>query len=318
MHLAALVGAIAFFSWTGVLLAIGSYFVRMVLVTAAYHRYFSHRSFKTSRAFQFLLALGAQSSAQKGVLWWASHHRFHHKNSDTPADIHSVRRSGFWHSHLGWILGSQWDDTNHDLIADLTKYPELRALNRGGIQMLPAVALALGCLLLGGMTGLVWGFLVSTVLLWHGSFSINSLSHMFGKRRYTTTDDSKNNPILAIITMGEGWHNNHHYYAASARQGFYWWEFDPVYYALRALSWVGIVRGLRTPPKAVRDARPAPDAYDAGLVRASLERCLELTGNSTDATRAELDHTVRAALDVTDGAIKGARADRRVALTAER
>jgi len=251
MHLAALIGAIAFFSWTGVLLAIGSYFVRMVLVTAAYHRYFSHRSFKTSRAFQFLLALGAQSSAQKGVLWWAGHHRFHHKNSDTAADIHSVRRSGFWHSHVGWILGSDWDDTNLDLVSDLAKYPELRALNRTSVQLLPAAALALAFLLLGGMTGLVWGFLVSTVLLWHGSFSINSLSHMFGKRRYETTDDSRNNWALALLTTGEGWHNNHHHYQSSANQGFRWWEIDVTFYVLRGLEFFGFIWDLRRPPQAV-------------------------------------------------------------------
>jgi len=251
MHVAAIIGAIAYFSWTGVLLAIGSYFVRMVLVTAAYHRYFSHRSFKTSRAFQFLLALGAQSSAQKGVLWWAGHHRFHHKNSDTPADIHSVRRSGFWHSHLGWILGSQWDDTNLDLVGDLAKYPELRALNRSSLQLLPAVALAAAFLLLGGMTGLVWGFLVSMVLLWHGSFSINSLSHMFGKRRYETTDDSRNNWALALLTTGEGWHNNHHHYQSSANQGFRWWEIDVTFYVLRTLEFFGFIWDLRRPPQAV-------------------------------------------------------------------
>ena len=105
------------------------YFVRMVVVTAAYHRYFSHRAFKTSRAFQFLLALGAQSSAQKGVLWWAAHHRHHHKHSDTEDDIHSARRSGFWHSHIGWILVRDWDETRHDLVTDLAKFPELRILN---------------------------------------------------------------------------------------------------------------------------------------------------------------------------------------------
>jgi stearoyl-CoA desaturase (delta-9 desaturase) len=251
IHIAALAGAIAFFSWTGVLLAIASYFVRMVLVTAAYHRYFSHRSFKTSRAFQFLLALGAQSSAQKGVLWWAGHHRFHHKHSDAEADIHSVRRSGFWHSHVGWILGSEWDDTNHDLIGDLTKYPELRVLNRSSVQLLPAVALALAFFLLGGVTGLVWGFLVSTVLLWHGSFSINSLSHMFGKRRYETTDDSRNNWALALLTTGEGWHNNHHHYQSSANQGFRWWEIDVTFYFLRTLEFFGFIWDLRRPPQAV-------------------------------------------------------------------
>jgi stearoyl-CoA desaturase (Delta-9 desaturase) len=251
LHVVAVVGAIAYFSWWGVALAIVSYFARMVMVTAAYHRYFSHRAFKTSRAFQFLLALGAQSSAQKGVLWWASHHRHHHKHSDGPQDIHSVRRSGFWHSHIGWILGSDWDHTNQALISDLTKYRELRILNHGAFNLLPAVALAAVFLWLGGVHALVWGFLVSTVLLWHGSFSINSLSHMFGKRRYETSDDSRNNWALAILTTGEGWHNNHHHYQSSANQGFRWWEIDVTFYVLRVLEVFGLVWDLRRPPTAV-------------------------------------------------------------------
>jgi len=251
VHVAAVIGAIATFSWTGVLLAIGSYFVRMVLVTAAYHRYFSHRAFKTSRAFQFLLALGAQSSAQKGVLWWAGHHRHHHKHSDGPQDIHSVRRSGFWHSHIGWILGPDWDHTNTALIGDFAKFPELRILNHGAVNVLPAVALAFAFWWLGGWHALVWGFFVSTVMLWHGSFSINSLSHLFGKRRYETGDDSRNNWALAIITTGEGWHNNHHHYQSSANQGFRWWEIDVTFYVLRVLEVFGLVWELRRPSPAV-------------------------------------------------------------------
>jgi stearoyl-CoA desaturase (Delta-9 desaturase) len=250
VHLAAVVGAVAYFSWLGVLLAIGCYFVRMVIVTAAYHRYFSHRAFKTSRAFQLLLAIGAQSSAQKGVLWWAAHHRFHHKNSDTAEDIHSARRSGFWHAHIGWILGPDWDDTNHALVSDLNKYRELRFLNHGAVHLLPAVALGTAFYLLGGMQVFIWGFLVSNVMLWHGSFSINSLSHLFGTRRYPTSDDSRNNWALALLTTGEGWHNNHHHYQSSANQGFRWWEIDVTFYVLRALALCGLIWDLR---------RPSPD-----------------------------------------------------------
>jgi stearoyl-CoA desaturase (delta-9 desaturase) len=251
IHVVAVVGAIALFSWKGVLLAIASYFVRMVVVTAAYHRYFSHRAFKTSRAFQFLLALGAQSSAQKGVLWWAGHHRHHHKYSDEPEDIHSVRRSGLWHAHIGWSLTPDWNDTNHAMIGDLAKFRELRFLNHRAINLLPAVALALAFCLIGGLPGFVWGFLVSTVLLWHGSFSINSLSHLFGKKRYPTSDDSRNNWALALLTTGEGWHNNHHHYQSSANQGFRWWEIDVTFYVLRVLEFFGFIWDLRRPPQAV-------------------------------------------------------------------
>ena len=251
MHLVAVVGAIAYFSWWGVLLAIVSYFVRMVLVTAAYHRYFSHRSFKTSRVFQFLLALGAQSSAQKGVVWWASHHRHHHKYSDEPQDIHSVRQGGLWNSHVGWILVPDWDHTNTALVSDLLKFRELRFLNHSAVSLLPAVALALAFVLIGGVPALMWGFFVSTVMLWHGSFSINSLSHLFGKKRYATTDDSRNNWFLAVLTTGEGWHNNHHHYQSSANQGFHWWQIDVTFYVLRVLEMCGIVWDVRRPPASV-------------------------------------------------------------------
>jgi stearoyl-CoA desaturase (delta-9 desaturase) len=252
VHLAAVAGAIYFWSWGGVALALVSYFVRMVFVTAAYHRYFSHRAFKTSRAFQLVLAVLAQSAGQKSVIWWASHHRWHHKSSDTPRDVHSARQSGFWHSHIGWILRDEWSGTDEALVKDLLRFPELRLLGRAGVEILPMALLGLGFLLVGGLHGFVWGFLVSSVLLYHGSFSINSLAHLFGRRRYATTDDSRNNWALAIATTGEGWHNNHHHYASSARQGFRWWEIDVTYYVLWMLARVGLVWDLRQPsPEAV-------------------------------------------------------------------
>jgi len=251
MHVSATLGAIRYWSWGGLALAIGVYFARMVMVTAAYHRYFSHRAFKTSRAFQLVLALGAQSAAQKGVLWWAGHHRRHHKHSDTADDVHSAKLRGFWYSHLGWILGCDWSETDQRGVADLSRFPELRFLNRPGIEMLPSVVLALMFLILGGMHAFVWGFLVSTVLLWHGTFSINSLSHLFGRRRYPSGDESRNNWLLAVITTGEGWHNNHHHYQSSANQGFRWWEIDVTYYVLRLLATVGLVWDLRRPPPEV-------------------------------------------------------------------
>jgi stearoyl-CoA desaturase (delta-9 desaturase) len=252
VHLAAMLGVLyCGWSWNGAALAIGAYFVRMCVVTAGYHRYFAHRAFKTSRVFQFLLALGAQSAAQKGVLWWASHHRWHHKYSDTEKDIHSPGRRGFWYAHIGWIVSGAWTETDFSQVPDLAKYPELRFLNRQGVQLLPTVGLALAFLWIGGVHALVWGFFVSTVLLWHGSFSINSLSHLFGSRRYATGDDSRNNWLLAILTTGEGWHNNHHHYQSAANQGFRWWEIDVTYYLLRLLALFGLVWDIRRPPRDV-------------------------------------------------------------------
>jgi stearoyl-CoA desaturase (delta-9 desaturase) len=247
IHLIAVAGVVWLgWSWSGLALAVALYYVRMFGVTAGYHRYFSHRAFRTSRWFQFVLAVLAQTSVQKGALWWASHHRVHHKLSDLPGDVHSVKLNGFWQSHVGWILSRKYEETEFDKVKDLAKYPELRWLNR--FHVVPAIALAVGLFLIGSWWALLWGFFVSTVLLWHGTFTINSLSHVFGGRRYATTDESRNNALLALITMGEGWHNNHHYYQRSANQGFFWWEIDLTYYVLRALAVVGIVWDVHTPP----------------------------------------------------------------------
>ena len=252
VHVAAVVGvALVGFSWKGVALALALYYVRMFGVTGGYHRYFSHRTYRTGRAFQLFLAVLAQTSVQKGALWWAAHHRDHHKYSDTPKDPHSYRDYGFWYSHVGWILSTETEDTDYSRISDLARYPELRWLNNW--HLVPPVLLAVGLYLVGSWPALVWGFFVSTTLLWHGTFTINSLSHIWGKRRYATTDDSKNNPVLAIVTMGEGWHNNHHYYPRSVRQGFQWWQIDMTYYVLRALAAVGLVWDLHVPSQKVID-----------------------------------------------------------------
>src|SRR5881394_184551 len=241
VHVAAIVAAVVWWSWGGVALALGSYLVRMIIVTAAYHRYFSHRAFRTSRVFQFVLAFLAQTAGQKGVIWWASHHRWHHKTSDTPRDVHSVRQRGLWYAHVGWVLGGDWNGTERDLVKDLERFPELRFLNQSALEIVPMVLLGAAFLLLGGVHTFVWGFLVSSVLLWHGSFSVNSLAHLVGGRRYATNDDSRNSFLLALATTGEGWHNNHHHYPSAARQGFRWWEIDVTYYVLWLLERAGVV-----------------------------------------------------------------------------
>jgi len=218
----------------------------MFFVTAGYHRYFSHRAFKTSRVFQFVIAFMAMSSAQKGVLWWAAHHRHHHRHSDQELDLHSPTLFGFFWSHVGWIMSDKYNDTRLNYIGDFAKFPELRWLNK--YHMVPPVVLGAVIWLIGGWHLFIWGFCLSTVLLWHDTFTINSLSHLFGTRRYETTDTSKNNWFLALLTLGEGWHNNHHHFMASARQGFFWWEVDITYYTLKVLSWFGIVWDLRKVP----------------------------------------------------------------------
>ncbi len=250
--------------WTGVTLAdivvcVALYAARMFFITAGYHRYFAHRTYKLGRVMQFIMAWGGSLAAQKGVLWWASTHRHHHKHSDLDQDAHSPRHGVFW-SHVGWILSPAADATDYDRIRDFAKYPELVWLDK--YYLIPPTLLGIATFLIGGWSMLVGGFFLSTVLLWHGTFSINSLAHLWGSRRYPTTDDSRNNLWLALLTLGEGWHNNHHHYQSSANQGFFWWEVDISFYLLRALSWVGLASDLRLPPERVlrrdgslRDAR---------------------------------------------------------------
>jgi stearoyl-CoA desaturase (delta-9 desaturase) len=253
IQLASVVGVFWYgWSWKGALLAVALYYVRMFGVTGAYHRYFSHRTYRTSRAFQFVLALLAMTSVQKGVLWWASHHRHHHRHSDQPEDVHSVLQDGFWWSHVGWIVSKKYDQTDLSKVKDLARFPELRFLDR--FHVLVPIAYATTLYLLGGSFALFWGFFVSTSLLWHGTFTINSLTHVFGSQRYVTTDNSRNHLLLALITMGEGWHNNHHYYQRSVKQGFFWWEIDLTYYVLVVLSWFGLVWDLHKPPPHVVSA----------------------------------------------------------------
>ena len=246
VHLACVAVFFVPFHWGYVALALGLYYARMFFVTAGYHRYFSHRSYKTSRFFQFILAFCAMTSVQKGVLWWAAHHRRHHRYSDQDEDVHSATRDGFFWSHVGWIMSTDNNATELKWVGDFARFPELRWLNR--YHLIPPIVYATSIYLLGGWSALVWGFVVSTVILWHGTFCINSLAHVFGRRRYVTTDTSRNSLLLSLLTLGEGWHNNHHYYMASVRQGFFWWEIDITFYILRALSWLRIVRDLRLPP----------------------------------------------------------------------
>jgi stearoyl-CoA desaturase (delta-9 desaturase) len=263
LHFVALAAVIvAPFAWKWVGLCVGMYYLRMFAITGGYHRYFSHRTYKTSRAFQFFMACLAQSSAQKGAMWWAANHRHHHKFSDQVEDIHSPLHTGFFWSHVGWILCEDNDRTHWELIPDFKKYPELVWLDR--YPHVPALALALILFAAGGFPALAWGFFMSTVLLWHGTFTINSLSHVYGTRRYTTTDTSRNNFWLALLTLGEGWHNNHHCYQSSTNQGFFWWEIDITYYILKGLSKVGVVWDLRKPPLELLEAkRIGRDVRDA-------------------------------------------------------
>jgi len=259
------IGCLAVFwvgwSWVAVGAAVAMYLVRMFAITGFYHRYFSHRTFQTSRAAQFLFAVLGASAVQRGPLWWSYQHRHHHQHSDEDEDVHSPCRRGFWWAHVGWITSGRNFPTDYSQVRDLGKYPELVFLNRFDSlvpALLGAALFFLGALLHRWWPGLgvtagqmfVWGFIISTTVLFHATSSINSLAHLLGKRRYETSDNSRNSLLLALITLGEGWHNNHHRFMSATRQGFYWWEIDISYYLLKMLSWTGLIWNLRPVPRA--------------------------------------------------------------------
>ena len=259
VHVVAIAGVLSIgFSWWGVFLCAVLYYTRMFGIAAGYHRYFAHRTFRTSRGGQLFFALLGLSAAQKGPLWWGAHHRNHHRFSDDERDVHSPLQRGFWWAHCGWILCKKYDATETEVIKDFAKYPELRWLNKH--YLVPPFVLAIAMYAAFGWVGIHYGFFLSTVLLWHGTFTVNSLMHVWGKRRYSTTDTSRNNWPLSFVTLGENWHNNHHYYQASANQGFFWYEIDIAYYGLRMMSWLGLVWDIRTPPKRVLEGGRTADA----------------------------------------------------------
>jgi stearoyl-CoA desaturase (delta-9 desaturase) len=248
-------------STTALVVAAALYVARLVAITAFYHRYFSHRTFRTSRALQFIFALLGTMAVQRGPLWWAAHHRHHHAHADEEHDSHSPLQHGFWWSHMGWFMNRSNFRTRSELIQDLTRYPELRILDR--FDIVPPIALAVVLFVSGGAQLLIWGFFISTVVLHHVTFTVNSLAHRFGRRRYATSDGSRNNWLLALLTFGEGWHNNHHHFPGSVRQGFYWWEIDVTYYVLRVMAALGLVWDLKAVPARIRDARRVPDGARA-------------------------------------------------------
>jgi len=234
---------------TALALCVGFYIVRMFGITGVYHRYFAHRAYKTSRLFQFVLAWIGCSAMQKGPLWWAGHHRHHHKHSDQEDDPHSPIIRTVWWSHVGWVISGRYRLAPE--MKDFSSYRELRILD-SYFNWMPGFSLAALCYLIDGWSGVVWGALVGTIFLYHGTFLVNSACHLCGTRRYHTADQSKNCWWAAILTLGEGWHNNHHHYPSCARQGFRWWEVDVSYYVIRTLGAVGLVWDIREPtPRAL-------------------------------------------------------------------
>jgi stearoyl-CoA desaturase (delta-9 desaturase) len=316
VHVLALAGTLWFgITWPALAVFVVYTVGRIWFITAGYHRYFAHRAYRTSRAFQFILAFGATSSAQKGVLWWAGHHREHHRNSDTELDVHSPLR-GFWWSHVGWILCDKYKDAPLDRIRDFAKYPEIRFIDK--YDWIAPWTLGIVAYLVAGWPGLFFGFFLSTVVCWHNTFMINSVAHVLGRRRYATEDTSRNNWLLGISTLGEGWHNNHHYFQSSARNGFFWWEIDVTYYGLKVLSWLGIVRDLKVPSATVLAGNRIKDgAFDLGTFKANWARAAVAVANTEptigDRVR-DGRSTAGAALQHRREAVEGAVAAKRDAL----
>jgi stearoyl-CoA desaturase (delta-9 desaturase) len=250
------------FGWTEIWICLALFWIRMFWITAGYHRYFAHRSFKTSRVMQFVFAFMGATACQRGPLWWAGHHRNHHRYSDQPEDIHSPKH-GFWWSHVGWLLTPRFNGTPTHRIKDLAKYPELRWLDRW--FLLPPTLLGLTVLAVWGPAALFIGFFLSTAILLQATFLINSMAHIMGSRRYVTNDTSRNSLILALLTCGEGWHNNHHYHQSSVRQGFYWWEIDISYMILKVFQWFGLIWDLKVPSKEMMESnRVDSGTWDKG------------------------------------------------------
>lgn len=274
IHAAPIAAIFVSVTWQDWVLCVGLYLIRMFFITAAYHRYFAHRSYKLHRVTQFLMGVGGTLAAQKGPLWWAGHHRIHHRFTDLDDDVHSPREGFVW-SHVGWILSTRYKATNFDAIKDFAAYPELRWLNR--LWLIPPTLLGVGCFLWGSWGGLLIGFFLSTVLTWHGTFIVNSVAHVMGSRRFATNDTSRNSMLVALLTGGEGWHNNHHYLPSSVRQGIVWWEIDTTWYVLRALAAVGLVRDLKRPPaRLLTQARIRDGAFDIGMFRSHWEHAAKL------------------------------------------
>ncbi|MEM8866954.1 MAG: acyl-CoA desaturase [Verrucomicrobiota bacterium] len=262
MHLACIGALFTGFSWAAVVALIITYVARVFALTAGFHRYFSHRSFKTSRVMQFVLAWVGTSSAQLGPMWWAANHRHHHQHSDKEEDIHSpVVKDAFW-AHIGWVLCRSYGSIQFDRIKDLSRYRELRFIDR--FHVLPVLSLILVLYLIGsglnmafpglgtsGMQMVMWGFFLSTVLVYHVTFCVNSVTHIIGKKRFNNDDESRNNFWVALLTFGEGWHNNHHRWPLSARQGMYWWELDLTYLGLRLMEKLGLVWDMKVYPKKI-------------------------------------------------------------------
>jgi stearoyl-CoA desaturase (delta-9 desaturase) len=207
-----------------------------------YHRLHTHRGFKTPRLFEYFLAVCGTLTLEGGPIFWVAIHRQHHQHSDQPADPHSPRVSPFW-SHLGWVI---FGEANHNNTAIMSRYAPDLGRDRfyqwlSTYHWVPLTVLGLTLLAVGGWPLVNWAIFLRVVVGLHATWLVNSATHLWGRRRFATKDDSKNSWWVALLTFGEGWHNNHHAHPVSARHGLAWYEFDPTWLELKVLGAIGLV-----------------------------------------------------------------------------
>ncbi|MBK7404695.1 MAG: acyl-CoA desaturase [Phycisphaerales bacterium] len=258
------------FDWVQFWIFVAMTYATSVGITVGYHRLFTHQSFKTGRILRYVLGALGSMAVQGAVIEWSGAHRKHHQHSDEEDDPHSphmhpggswgsgIRATihGFWHAHVGWLFGQR--------LKGMGRYtPDLRAdrvtcavntqfywLALAGLIIPAAVAGLITLSLSGALLGLLWGGLVRILLVHHITWSVNSVCHLWGTSPFRTGDRSRNNAIVGVLALGEGWHNNHHAFPTSARHGLSWWQFDPSYLIIRGLAAVGLAWGVRTPDPA--------------------------------------------------------------------
>jgi fatty-acid desaturase len=244
------IGAIAalfMFSWRNLLISMALYWITVGWgISLGYHRLHTHRSYKVPLWMEYFFAVCGALTLEGGPIFWVATHRIHHQKSDQPGDPHSPH-DGAWWAHMGWIL---FGETNHNNTRLMSKYAPDLAKHKFYIWLnnwhwVPMVALGVILLAIGGFPLMCWGIFLRVVLGLHATWLVNSATHMWGNRRFSTKDDSRNNWWVALMTFGEGWHNNHHAHPTSARHGLAWYEFDISWITLTMLKAIGVAKQVR-------------------------------------------------------------------------
>jgi stearoyl-CoA desaturase (delta-9 desaturase) len=235
------------FSWRALLVTILLYWASVGLgISMGYHRLHTHRSYKLPRALEYFLAFCGTLSLEGGPIFWVATHRIHHQYSDKPGDPHSPR-DGAWWSHIGWLLVGESKHNDTKLMSkyapDLARDPFYATLNT--YHWIPIVVVSALLLIFGGLPMLLWATCMRLTFGLHATWTVNSITHLWGTRRFQTRDDSRNNVLIALITFGEGWHNNHHAHPTSARHGLAWYEIDFSWIQISILKFFGIAKAVR-------------------------------------------------------------------------